>query len=117
MSDEQDTTTVEVKIDTWAALDRRKERGDTFDDVIRRLIDATPVGMGQLKEVDQPLEYGDVQPLDADDDPEKSCAEYDIISGEACDKDVEYKQAWRYEDEEEWSWFYYCPEHTPEIGQ
>jgi len=33
-----DTTTIEVKDETWKELNMRKERGDSFDDVIQRLI-------------------------------------------------------------------------------
>jgi predicted CopG family antitoxin len=34
-----DTTTVEIKTETWRELNARKEPGDSFDDVIRRLLD------------------------------------------------------------------------------
>jgi len=32
----EDTTTVQVSVDTWQYLNRRKGPGDTMDDVIRR---------------------------------------------------------------------------------
>lgn len=35
-----DTTTVTVSRDTWKDLYDRKDPGDTFDDVIRRLMDS-----------------------------------------------------------------------------
>jgi len=36
-----DDTTVRVKDDTWRRLRGRKDRGETFDDVINQLIDET----------------------------------------------------------------------------
>jgi len=36
-----DTTTVEVKTATWRELNRRKDPGDSFDDVISRLLEET----------------------------------------------------------------------------
>ena len=34
-----DVTTVKVSADTWKRLNQRKEPGDTFDDVISKLLD------------------------------------------------------------------------------
>lgn len=34
-----DTTTIEVKTQTWKELNMRKEPGESFDDVIQRLLD------------------------------------------------------------------------------
>ena len=34
-----DTTTLQVSKDTWKRLNARKEPGETFDDVITRLLD------------------------------------------------------------------------------
>ena len=34
-----DTTTIEVKDETWKQLNMRKDRGDSFDDVIQRLLE------------------------------------------------------------------------------
>ena len=40
MSDESDTTTIEVRRETWQQLNALKEGpGDSFDDVIQRLIE------------------------------------------------------------------------------
>lgn len=36
-----ETTTVEIKNETWKQLNRRKEPGDSFDDVISRLLEET----------------------------------------------------------------------------
>jgi predicted CopG family antitoxin len=38
---EDDTTTVKLKRDTWKELNSKKEPGDSFDDVIRRLLNET----------------------------------------------------------------------------
>jgi hypothetical protein len=39
-----DTTTIEVKVETWKALNRRKEPGESFDDVLRRELSIRPAG-------------------------------------------------------------------------
>jgi len=36
-----DTTTIEIKTETWRELNMRKEPGDSFDDVIKRLLEKT----------------------------------------------------------------------------
>jgi len=36
-----ESTTMKVKRDTWKQLNKQKEPGDTFDDVIGRLIEQT----------------------------------------------------------------------------
>jgi predicted CopG family antitoxin len=36
-----DATTVRIRNDTWKRLNARKEQGDTFDDVLNRLLDET----------------------------------------------------------------------------
>ena len=38
MSD--DVTSIQVRNETWQELNARKQPGDTFDDVIQRLLDA-----------------------------------------------------------------------------
>jgi len=38
-TNENDVTTVKVKKETWKQLNKRKEPGDTFDDVISNLIE------------------------------------------------------------------------------
>lgn len=108
-----ETTTIEIKTDLWAALDRRKERGESFDDVIRRLIEATPAGVGALEGPHFDAEFEDPQLIDAGSNPDKGCAHYDVIAGQECGEPVEYKQRWRYEDKDEWKTFYYCEEHAP----
>lgn len=39
MSMTDQTVTIRVKEDTWERLNRRKTAGDSFDDVVRRLLD------------------------------------------------------------------------------
>lgn len=42
MPEENNTTTIEVQRETWKELNARKEGpGDSFDDVIRRLLEDT----------------------------------------------------------------------------
>lgn len=36
-----ETTTIEIKSNTWKELNRRKEPGDSFDDVVQRLLRQT----------------------------------------------------------------------------
>ena len=119
MPDEPRTTTVEVKMDTWAALDKRKERGDSFNDVIRKLIDATPVGFGELREAEQEIQHRNLEELTASEmeDVDEQCSHYDIISGEACGNDVEFRQEYKFASADEWDEFYYCEEHAPGTGE
>jgi len=35
---EKETTLIQVTVETWEELNKRKRPGDSFDDVIRRLI-------------------------------------------------------------------------------
>lgn len=41
MVDESENTSIQIKKDTWKRLNMRKEPGDTFDDLVNRLLDAT----------------------------------------------------------------------------
>lgn len=34
----RDVTSIEIKTDTWRELNQQKEPGDSFDDVVRRLL-------------------------------------------------------------------------------
>ena len=44
MAESKETTNVKVENGTWRQLNRLKEPGDTFDDVISRLLDNAPDG-------------------------------------------------------------------------
>lgn len=109
MSD--DTTTIEVSYDVWSALDKRKEKGGTFDSVIRRLINNSPVPMGNLKETDTPVERVDIQELETDEDAE--CHHYDVVSGERCGNTAAYVETIQYGDGDP-SEMYLCDEHAPD---
>jgi len=114
-----DTTTIEVSTEVWAALDRRKERGGSFDDVVRRLIEATGVGVGDLAGPHPELEYGDVEEIPPGEDAGQ-CATHDVITGGGCGNAPTVKQPYRFKDSgsDEWDVFYYCDEHRPdERGQ
>lgn len=114
MSEQTGKTTVEVTYDVWAALDKRKDRGDSFNDVIKRLIDNSAVEMGQLKGVDQEIETKDVVEISAENAKDHSCAHADPVTGEMCDETPSYEQEYRHAGAEEWSTFYYCEEHKPD---
>ena len=111
---EPETTTIEVKTDVWAALDRRKNRGESFNDVVERLINASPAGVGELEGPHPDIETQDLEELSQGEVPNKGCAHFDVVSGEECTNDPEYKQKYRYSENEDWSHFYYCEEHAPE---
>jgi len=77
-------TTIEVSDDTWTQLDRRKQRGESFDDVIQKLLDVSPVEMG-----DGPLP--DVEYLDHEPAPDgKQCENHDPVTAEQCENEAEY---------------------------
>ena len=77
----EDTTTVEVKHDTYRALDIRKDVGESFDDAIRRLIGQVGPGVGDIK-TDGAIE-GEIERIE-DPPAGATCSHYDIIAGEAC---------------------------------
>lgn len=39
MGSDRDVTSIEIKSQTWKELNQLKEPGDTFDDVIQRLLE------------------------------------------------------------------------------
>jgi predicted CopG family antitoxin len=112
---ESETTTIEIKTQTWAVLDKRKERGDSFDDVIRRLVDATPVGYGEMK-TDAAIEGGEIEQLTDSEinELEEQCSHFDVIAGETCNESPVCRQKVFYGDDSDGDWFYYCDEHAPE---
>ncbi len=108
---EPDTTTLQVTYDVWGALDRRKQDGETFDDVIRRLINQSPAGMGELKQGPTPdIEYGETVAVS---DEDGACAHFDPIDGQ-CEQPVAYKQQYRLEADSEWRTWCWCKEHAPD---
>jgi len=123
MASEPDATTVQVKYNTYDALDKLKERGESFDDVIKRLIDNTAVGMDNLKRYDDALipNHGDIEPINKsmNDDTKKrvelSCSHFNPVTGVLCDNEVKYMQRYEFE-ENDGGHFYYCEEHVPEGG-
>lgn len=116
MPESDGTTTIEVKHETWAALDRRKDRGDSFDDVIQKLINTTPAKMGSLQVGEIDVENGCIEELTVQEreEVESGCSHYDVVTGDSCNKQIEFRQSYRYPEEDEWSYFYYCEEHAPE---
>ena len=74
-------TTIEVTDETWTQLNRRKERGETFDDVISDLMSA------QVQTVDPENEPRVVDWEEADGD--EGCANY-IPDRGGCDADADY---------------------------
>lgn len=114
MPEKEQDTTVQVSYEVWAALDRRKDRNETMDDVIRKLINNSPVPMGAMKgEFPEPF-LDDVVPLADDETPEKKCSHYDSVSNEQCENEPTHKQDYRYDEDEDWSTWYYCDEHRPD---
>lgn len=107
-----DTTTIQVSYAVAEALDKRKSGGDTYDGVIRRLINHSPVPMGQLREAEQPIEVVDNERLE-DAPGGATCSHYDVISGETCGRPAGWLQTLRY-GESDPSELYLCSEHGPD---
>jgi len=114
--DEQPTTTVQITTEVWGALDKRKGRNESFDDVIRKLIDQTPAGMGAIKTAEPEYEprFADPIPLDETDE---TCGKYDTVTGETCGERAAYKQPYVLGDgdpeEDAEDAFHLCEEHAP----
>jgi len=107
---ETDTTTVEIHRDTWRELNIRKEPGESFDSVIRRLIDATGIGVGAIKE-DPDLEVTGLEQVDAPKGA--TCAHYDVVDRETCGDPAAYVQTMQYGDGDP-DELYLCPTHAGE---
>ncbi|AFH22034.1 hypothetical protein OSG_eHP15_00020 [environmental Halophage eHP-15] len=116
MSDDTGTTTVQVKYDTYRALDLRKDVGESFDDAIRRLIGQVGPGVGDI-ETDAALE-SDVEPV-ANPPAGATCSHYDIIDGETCGDEAAYLNTVAYDGGSEQK-MYLCEKHAqvePEVRQ
>lgn len=113
MGSDPNKTTIEITNDVWTALDYRKDRGDSFNDVIIRLINNTTVPMGSIKEAspDEEPEWGEITHLGPM--PGELCAHYDIISGESCDVVPEYGQDVEQPNGDP-DTVHWCEEHVPE---
>jgi len=113
--DEQHTTTVQITTEVWAALDRRKGRNESFDDVIRKLIDQTPASMGAIKPVEPEHEPRFADPVPVEDTDE-TCVDYDVITGETCGEPADYKHPYVIGDgnpeENPEDELYLCEEHA-----
>jgi predicted CopG family antitoxin len=105
-----ETTTVEVKHDTYRALDIRKDVGESFDDAIRRLIGQTGPGVGQI-ETDGAIE-GEIEELD-DPPAGATCSHYDLIASEMCGERATHINTVTYDGGEPTE-MYLCARHAGE---
>lgn len=92
MSEEPKTTTIQVDVETWAKLDRLKAHGDTFDDVVDRLIEAAPDGVRTIAEADYDEEgsttkFLHARSLDTEEREKRKCDTVDVVTQEECDND------------------------------
>lgn len=108
------TTTVEVKGDTYSALDRLRDQGDSFDDVIRDLVENTAVGMDGLTAEAPPVDTGEIEELAVGERGGKQCAHVDPLTGDMCENEVVYRQAYSFGESDDGDYFYYCEEHAPD---
>lgn len=112
MSDQTDTTTIQVSIEVATALDKRKSgTATTYDKVIRKLINSSPVPMGQLKESEQPIEVVENEQLE-NPPGGATCSHYDVINGEVCGNPAKWLQTIKYGDSDP-SELYLCEKHGP----
>lgn len=83
---DRDTTTIQIDADTWRALNSRKNPGESFDDVIRRLLgkparDDAPTGDTDDFAASVRAQLDDVD--DETTDAVIACVEYLRAAGEA----------------------------------
>ncbi|AGC34547.1 hypothetical protein HSTV1_2 [Haloarcula sinaiiensis tailed virus 1] len=109
-----ETTTIEVKYDTWRALDIRKDRGESFDDIIRRMVGELGPDVGEIK-TDTNINSTDFKPVGDEEAEGEECMQYDMVAGEVCGGPVQWKQQVSYGEEptESGDTMYYCDEHGP----
>lgn len=113
MVDEASTTTIQVTHEVAGALDRRKSGdADTYDGVIRKFINNSPVPMGQLKEAEQPIEVVENEQLE-NPPGGATCSHYDVIDGETCGQPAKWLQTVQYGDSDP-SELYLCETHGPD---
>jgi len=105
----EDTTTVEVKHDTYRALDLRKEVGESFDDAIRRLIGQVGPAVGEIK-TDTNIKAGETVKID-DPPGGASCSHYDMIAGDTCGQPATHLHTVYYDDDDGTE-MYLCDEHA-----
>lgn len=106
-----ETTTIQVTREVSEALHKRKSGSDTLDDVIRKLINCSPVPMGKLRDAEQPIEVVDNEQLE-NPPGGATCSHYDVVTGRTCGKTAEWLQTVQYGDSEP-SELYLCAEHGP----
>lgn len=105
----EDTTTIEVKHDTYRALDLRKEVGESFDGAIRRLIGQVGPGVGDIK-TDPAIETGET--VEVENPPGgATCSHYDLIAGETCGDPATHLHTVSYDGGDETE-MYLCNEHA-----
>lgn len=102
------TTTVQVNYEIWEALEKRKEPGESFNGVIRRLINNTSAPVGSIKE-DGDIKHISTEELESVPSG-ATCSHYDTIAGEICGEKAAYLCKMRYGDGEPQE-FYYCETH------
>lgn len=110
----EEKTTIELKVDLWAALDKRKGGDESFDDYIRRLVDNTNMPMGTLQNTAEAprVETGAVERA-ADPPKDAACAHFDPIDG-MCENAIEYSQEYRPSYDDEFDKWYWCEKHAPD---
>jgi len=98
-----DTTTIEVSDETWRQLNRRKQRGETFDDVIQDMMNA------EIREghPDYDPRIVDWEPADGDDD----CANF-IPDRGSCEDSADYIVSIQAGEDGKVSEVPYCEEHA-----
>jgi predicted CopG family antitoxin len=105
----EDTTTIEVKYDTHRALDIRKDVGESFDEVIRRLIDQVAPSVGDIEPSDD-IEESSIERIESPPD-NATCSMYDIIEGETCGDPATHIQSVTHKAGDETE-LYLCDRHA-----
>lgn len=82
-NDALDSETIEIKSDTWVALNARRAAGESFDDVVRRLIDDSPHEMGTL-ESEPPDPMAEPTPVITEEQLQKGCIVHRSQTDERC---------------------------------
>lgn len=113
MGDASHTTTIEVKGDTYKALDRLRDQGESFDDAVTTLIENTAAGMDGFTADAPTVETGEIEEIPVGERNKHACAHVDGITGDMCEGETVYRQSYSFGPEDDGSEFYYCEEHAP----
>lgn len=119
------STTVQLDNETWAMLDRLKVEGETFDDVVRKLVSVAPDHVEHIAKARRGIHIKtELQQADLVEELpvvrekgklEEGCVHHDPVTREGCGEEPLVRTFYEAVDADDLEvvWFF-CEEHVPE---